>query len=1042
MKGKAVLYTFNRGIVSPLALARQDLAKMGLSAETQTNWMPRTLGPMMLRPGTSYLHTISTSAATVHIPFVFSQDSKALLECTNLLVRPVVSDAYITVPDLSSTSISNGQFQSLTNWTGVDEANGVSSIVDLGGGTHRYWRIYITESTAPDNIIRGYEAEFRGSVGGPDQCTGGTASASHNSSTAYKLFNDNGASDYWISNTSPSMPCWFQYDFGSGNAVAVAEWGFMPGNSGSDITQSPKAFSLQWSDDGTSFTTLKSWSDVTSWTAGVQKLFAIDNVTTYLNLISSDGLSYAGREQLITGSALEHFISITVLKGVAILSVGRTSAGEELIPQMTLREGKHVIAFTPHIDETYQFYLRLKANRKTATQISDVSIVYAGNLSIVSPWATADLKNIRYDQSGDVVFVACDGVQQYRIERQYSPTAMHSWSIVKYLTEDGPFLPENLGAITMAPAALNGSTTLTASKPYFLSTNAGSLFRVSSIGQSVEVTITTDETWSDPIKVTGIDDARKYYLTITGTWSGTVRIQRSVGDIGDWGNVSSFTTNTTANERNDTLDNQIIYYRVGVDATGHTSGTIVASLSYAVGSIDGICRVTSVTSSTVAQVDILKPFGKTTASSEWSEGQWSTRRGFPSAVVLHDGRLWWAGKNVMNGSVSDTFNSFDSTVEGDSGPILRSIGSGPVDKINWMLSLGTLLVGTQGKIFSAKSSSLDEPLTPSQFTLKPVSTLGSTDIQAVMIDISGVFVHRNGSRVYELSLADGYSYSAGDLTAIVPEIGESPFLRVVVQRIPDTRIHCVRTDGTVAIMIRDRLEDVSCWIEYETDGVVEDAVVLPGTVEDQVYYVVARNINSSTVRFLERWALESEGKGTATTVLTDASVTKTQSASATVTGLTHLIGETVKAWDVTDSKELAVTGVVNGSGQITVSETTVNIIVGLPYTATFKSSKLALGLGLGVSLTQRQRLDHVGLVMLNTHAQGLQYGQEASYMDELPLIEDGTTVTSGSVWGSYSEDSVHLNGTWSTDTRLILTAASPKCCTILAAVVSGGGNEK
>ncbi len=136
---------------------------------------------------------------------------------------------------------------------------------------HRYWRVYITESNSgSDNFIRGYEAEFRGSVGGADQCSGGTASASHNNSTAYKLFNNNGASDYWLSG-GPSAPCWFQYDFGAGNAVDVAEWGFTPGNS----SQTPKAFSLQWSDDGSSFTTLSSWSNVTDWIGGAQKLFAI-----------------------------------------------------------------------------------------------------------------------------------------------------------------------------------------------------------------------------------------------------------------------------------------------------------------------------------------------------------------------------------------------------------------------------------------------------------------------------------------------------------------------------------------------------------------------------------------------------------------------------------------------------------------------------------------------------------------------------------------------------------------------------------------------
>ena len=137
---------------------------------------------------------------------------------------------------------------------------------------HRYWRVYITESNSgPDNFIRLYEVELRGSVGGADQCNGGTASASHNTSTAYKLFNNNEAGDYWI-NGGPSAPCWFQYDFGYGNAVSVAELRILNGSSN---TQSPKAFSLQWSDDGSNFITTSSWLNITGWIGGVEKLFAI-----------------------------------------------------------------------------------------------------------------------------------------------------------------------------------------------------------------------------------------------------------------------------------------------------------------------------------------------------------------------------------------------------------------------------------------------------------------------------------------------------------------------------------------------------------------------------------------------------------------------------------------------------------------------------------------------------------------------------------------------------------------------------------------------
>lgn len=49
------LLAFNRGIISPLALARTDIERLALSAEVQTNWMPRLLSSMMLRPGLGYI---------------------------------------------------------------------------------------------------------------------------------------------------------------------------------------------------------------------------------------------------------------------------------------------------------------------------------------------------------------------------------------------------------------------------------------------------------------------------------------------------------------------------------------------------------------------------------------------------------------------------------------------------------------------------------------------------------------------------------------------------------------------------------------------------------------------------------------------------------------------------------------------------------------------------------------------------------------------------------------------------------------------------
>ncbi|MBF0462785.1 MAG: discoidin domain-containing protein [Magnetococcales bacterium] len=133
---------------------------------------------------------------------------------------------------------------------------------------HRYWRVYITASTSgSDMLISFYEVEMRGVVGGADQCTGGTASASHNTSTAYRLFDDN-PSTYWV-NGGPAVASWLQYDWGAGVAVDVAELRLLPRSN----LQSPQAFALQYSDNGTDWTAAASWTGVGGWTGGVEKLF-------------------------------------------------------------------------------------------------------------------------------------------------------------------------------------------------------------------------------------------------------------------------------------------------------------------------------------------------------------------------------------------------------------------------------------------------------------------------------------------------------------------------------------------------------------------------------------------------------------------------------------------------------------------------------------------------------------------------------------------------------------------------------------------------
>lgn len=878
VKGQQELLAFNRGLMSRLGLARIDLKRTALAAQTMMNWMPRTLGSMMLRPGLQYITATRTNKVTKLIPFVFASDDVASIEVTQSEIRVLVDDTPITRAAVTA-AVANGTFDTnLTSWTDADEGSAAST-----------W------------------------------ATGG-----------------------------------------------------------------------------------------------------------YMSLVGTGASAARRRQQVtVTETGTEHALNIVITRGPATLKVGSSAGTDSYISETELGPGYHSLAFTPSGD----FHIELSNRTINAALVDSVAVASGGVMVLTSPWQEDDLSLLRYDQSGDVVFVACEGYQQRKIERR----GASSWSVVKYQTSDGPFRTENTGPITITPSALTGNITLTASAALFKSTHVGALFSLTSTGQSVAASISAQNTFTDPIRITGVDSNRVFSIQISGTWTATVTVQRSLdSESGPWENLGTTYTANTVVSYDDTLDNQIVWYRIGVRTGDYTSGTVDVALSYALGSILGTARVTAFTSSTVVDAEVLNAMGAITATDAWAEGYWSDYRGWPSAVAFHDGRLFWVGKDRFWGSITDAFDSFDAQFEGDAGPISRSIGSGPVDSINWLVSLQRLIAGTDGAVVSVKSSSLDEPLTPTNFTPKAMASQGSARVMAAKIDGRAVFVQRGGSRLFQVVYSpETYDYGVDDLTSVVPDIGSPGIVAIAVQRQPDTRVHCVRSDGTVAVLVFDPAENVQCWVEVETDGLVEDAMVLPGAAEDAVYYVVARTIGGSTVRYIEKWATEEECRGAAITKLADSFVYAAGAAS-TITGLSHLEGETVVAWGGGESLgEFTVSG-----GSITLAASVTHRCAGLGYRARFKSAKLAYVIEQGHSgLTARKRVNSLGLILADTHAQGVGFGPDFDNLDDMPMMEREVAVDQGSVWDEYDADPIPFPGAWDTDSRVCLEANAPKPCTVLAVVV-------
>jgi hypothetical protein len=154
-------------------------------------------------------------------------------------------------------------------------------------GAHRYWRIRITASgNGADTGMA--ECELRTSAGGSDVTGSGTTIFStqlNTSSFAAANAFDNNTSTNWCSNGfGTSGGEWIGYDFGAGNTFNIKEVAF---SCRSDFTpDAPKDFTIEFSDDNSTWFSSWSVTGQTGWSAGVTRTFTkptTSNIVTDLS---------------------------------------------------------------------------------------------------------------------------------------------------------------------------------------------------------------------------------------------------------------------------------------------------------------------------------------------------------------------------------------------------------------------------------------------------------------------------------------------------------------------------------------------------------------------------------------------------------------------------------------------------------------------------------------------------------------------------------------------------------------------------------------
>lgn len=772
-------------------------------------------------------------------------------------------------------------------------------------------------------------------------------------------------------------------------------------------------------------TNLGGWTDISSGGG------AAASVSNKLQL-TSDGASVAGvRQQVSTSSpGTVHALNVSVDRGPIEFKVGSTSGGDEYVSTRSLRTGFYSIAFTP----SGSYWIEIVSRANVIRLVDSVEVAPAGDMVLPTPWNEATLRKLRRTRKRDVTWLNSGLSRKKRLER----LGLTSWGLVDSGEQDGPFiLPNTDQSLTLTPSVKTGNGTLTASRALFLAGHIGSLWQVTHNGQDVIAAFTAGNQFSDPIRVTGVGSDRKFSYILSGIWVATVTLQRSIGNTSSWTDFQTQTANGTYNV-DDGLANQIIYYRLGIKTGNYTSGTVDAELAYAGGSTTGIARATGYTSATVLAIEVIENFGAISASSEWAEGAWSDVRGHPKGITLWDGRKWEGRDDEYWGSVSGAYESYKA---GDQAAdaIAREIDVGDANAIQWMLGSERLALGTEGAEPMARSNAFDEPVTPSNLTLREVGTFGSSDVEPVKIDTRIAFVERSGWRVMELVWdADKSNYAPRSLMRFHKRIGRPGVVQMAVARQPDTRLYMVRSDGVCLVKLYEAADGMG-WARLVTDGAVESVAVLPGSAasgEDAVYFMIRRTVGGNDVRYLEKMDASTVDDAADANRL-DSYVRVEGAPSTILSGLGHLEGRQVVLWGDGAYMGLAT---VSG-GQVTFPSAKAKRVAGLYYEGLYRSSKLALAAQGGTALGLKGAPTHICFLLTNS-TRMVEYGQDFEQMDSLADRAEDSSYDTGPGLVDATTEFFPVPGSHSRDPRLFLRVKAPFPVTIQGYVLAHHTDER
>ena len=500
---------------------------------------------------------------------------------------------------------------------------------------------------------------------------------------------------------------------------------------------------------------------------------------------------------------------------------------------------------------SYMRFFSNKAQVKSGGSPYEISAPYG---------SIEEIRTIQYRQINDIMYLVCPTKPTYKLSR-LSDT---SWTLTEVPWTWPAMRDENITDTTLSldTSTVGTGRTLTASSALFNADMVGGHFQLSHLrnASSVEIGIglTTGVAESTVLQVKG-----PWSVVTTELWCGEIQIQRSY-DGTTWEVIRRFKSaadrnvNATGNEERECQ--MKLYFVsagdpygagvwVGTPPTAYVKAK--AKLECESAFVDGLVKVTGYTSTTAVTVSVLVACASASATKVWREGAWSKYRGFPRAIGFFEQSLVFGGNeaqpNVIWKSKTGDFENFYPDDSADDASVTYQAASVEQNPINWLDGQQRLLVGTANQELAFFSTN-DEPLSPTNVSVRTQSNYGSSHKPAIPVNDVLLFIERASNHFRELSydvVRD--SYVAPDISLLAEHMFAGKFVRdVAFARMPDPVVLVTLHTGEMLSLVYNREQNITAWSRWTVGGnyIFKSVASVYGSTIDEVWTVISDGLSA------------------------------------------------------------------------------------------------------------------------------------------------------------------------------------------------------